>query len=91
MLSKLRSALNAQPEEPQSKQQRRIEIARLTRELQSKRKLTALRNRAGHTFTEPTQIAEELKQFWSGGHGQEGAIHRGVCLVSAVTAPPPTT
>ena len=26
-----------------------------------KRKLTALRNRAGHTFTEPTQIAEELK------------------------------
>ena len=66
MLSKLRSALNTQPEEPQSKQQRRIEIARLTRELQSKRKLTALRNKAGRTFTEPTQIAEELKQFWSG-------------------------
>ena len=36
VLSKLRSALNAQPEEPQSKQQRWIEIARLTRELQSK-------------------------------------------------------
>ena len=66
VLSKLRSALNTQPEEPQSEQQRQIEIARLTRERQSKRKLTALCNRAGHTFTEPTQIAEELKQFWSG-------------------------
>ena len=63
VLSKLRSAPNAQPEEPQSKQQRRIEIARLTRAVQSKRKLTALRNRAGHTFTEPTHIAEELQQF----------------------------
>ena len=66
VLSKLRSALNTQPEKPQSKQQRRIEIARLTRELQSKRKLTALRNKARRTFTEPMQIAEELKQFWSG-------------------------
>ena len=66
VLPKLRSALNAQPKKPQSKQQRRIEIARLTRELQSKRKQTALRNRAGHTFTEPTQIADELKQSWPG-------------------------
>ena len=41
----------------QTKQQRKAEIARLVRELQHRRKLTARRNQAGTRLTEPTSLA----------------------------------
>ena len=65
VLSKLKTVLHEQPQEPKTKQQRRAEIVRLSRELHTKRKLTAIRDRTGQILTDPTRIATEHQRYSS--------------------------
>ena len=48
------------------KQQRKMEVARLTRELQQRRRLAMLRNKGGLLLTEPMAIAKAPQEHWSG-------------------------
>ena len=64
-MDKLKDALQDEPIPQQTPSQRKQEITRLIRELQHRRKLTALWNKAGVRLTDPTAIAQELRTFWS--------------------------
>ena len=60
-LSKLNSVLNEEPVSPYEKQQRKSQITCMTRELQQRRKLSQLRDKAGTLLTEPISIARALQ------------------------------
>ena len=65
VLKKLQQILQEEPATVYQKQQRKMEVARLTRELQ-RRRLAVLRDKGGHLLTEPTAIAKALQEHWSG-------------------------
>ena len=55
VLAKLKRALHTEPASPYEKQPRKLEIARLMRELQHWRRLSSLRDQYGTLLTEPLQ------------------------------------
>ena len=60
VLRKLRQVLREELVTVYQKQQRKMEVARLTRELQQRRRLAVLRDKGGQLLTEPTAIAKAL-------------------------------
>ena len=65
VFSKVKSVLNEELASPYEKQQRKSQIARMTKELQQRRKLSQLRDKVGTLLTEPTSIAKALQDHWS--------------------------
>ena len=65
VVSKVKSVLNEEPFSPYEKQQRKSQIARMTRELHQRTKLAQLRDKTGILLTEPTSIARALQDHWS--------------------------
>ena len=57
--------INEEPASPYAKQQRKSQIARMTRELQQHPKVSLLEDKAGTLLTEPTSIAKALQDHWS--------------------------
>ena len=66
VLGLLRQALHAEPASPYDKQQRKMEISRLVRELQNRRRLTAVRNKQGGLVVDPLKVARTLHEHWAG-------------------------
>ena len=66
ILRKLQQVLQEEPATVYQKQQRKMEVARLTRELQQRRRLAVLRDKGGLLLTEPTAIAKALQEQRSG-------------------------
>ena len=64
VVKKLQQVLQTEPATVYQKRQHKMEVARLTRELQQRRRLTVLRNKGGQLLTEPTAIAKALEEHW---------------------------
>ena len=66
MLAKLKPALHTEPASLYEKQARKLEIARVVRELQHRQRLSSLRDQYGTLLTEPLQMAKALQDNWAG-------------------------